>query len=109
MNALLTADQALIAREFRDFDLSTLPRDIPSHYRCDAWRNDACPMWVTADGAFALAIDYASPLDREFPADPRYSLHADDGVLFSTNDWSALLAAEGRLVQCEAKRKGAPA
>lgn len=38
----LRLTQAGVAREFRDFDLSTPPQ-IPECFTCAAWHNDTCP------------------------------------------------------------------
>ena len=94
----------LLAREFPDFDLATLPA-IPDGFLCCAWHNDSCPVWYDADpdalkaGTRMLTIDFADPDMREWPECPRFTLHrvaVDDTSpepVFSTDVWDDMLKA----------------
>jgi hypothetical protein len=88
----------LMAREFTDFDQSTLPA-IPADWQDSSWHNDACPSFTIGDtaGAFLhVFIDYADPDERELSE--RYSLSVVDEQgdwtdLLRTDDWPAILEA----------------
>lgn len=93
--------KALIAREFPDFDCSTLPADIPEFMIAQPWHNEACPSWRTEDGRLELWIDYADVSLREFPdSEGRFFVQtrfegADDRFtpLYHGDDWEAAKAA----------------
>lgn len=99
--------KALIAREFPDFDCSTLPTDIPEFLVAQPWRNEACPAWrADAHDSLELWIDYADVSLREHPDTPgRFlvqtldtSLASNEAtVIYHDDDWerakAALLAA----------------
>lgn len=84
-----------LAREFPDFDLSTLPA-IPDDWQDTSWHNDTCPSFEVLP-QWVVYIDYADTALREFPEAPtRFSLQAlrADGEFFTlvdTNDWQAVL------------------
>jgi hypothetical protein len=95
----------MIAREFPDFDLGTLPI-IPDGFVCTAWHNDTCPTWHEGEslhepkpGELMLAIDYADKTLREFPesSHDRFSLHiyADNSPTFlvQSDDWAEIETA----------------
>ncbi|EGL63637.1 hypothetical protein AGRO_3706 [Agrobacterium sp. ATCC 31749] len=84
-----------LAREFPDFDLSTLPA-IPDDWQDISWHNDTCPSFEVLP-QWHVYVDYADTVLREFPDSPtRFSLQAvrADGEFFTlvdTNDWQAVL------------------
>ena len=92
------SDADIIAREFPDFDLSTLPQ-IPDGFVSTAWHNESCPTWHEGDnlaspkqGDLMLAIDYADEALRECPGGEQFNLHMYDGAgspefLVGSNDW----------------------
>ncbi len=86
----------LIAIEFPDFDVSTLPT-IPVGFDDSSWHNDACPSFTKGD--LTLFVDYAEPTMRECGPDaPRFALvrHTSDGAMVtvaSTDEWARMLAA----------------
>lgn len=88
-----------LAREFPDFDLSTLPA-IPDDWQDTSWHNDTCPSFEVLP-QWHVYIDYADTALREFPDSPtRFSLQAvrADGEFFTlldTNDWQAVLDRVG--------------
>lgn len=97
------SDATLVAREFREYDVSTLPT-VPEGFYCGAWHNDAMPIWYEGDsgseptaGELRLAIDYPDQSLREFPElEHRYHLeiYRDDSdldQLVSSNDWDDIL------------------
>ncbi|NSZ73899.1 hypothetical protein G6L74_09115 [Agrobacterium tumefaciens] len=86
---------ATLAREFPDYDLSTLPT-IPDDWQDISWHNDTCPSFEVLP-QWHVYIDYADTALREFPDSPtRFSLQAvraDGGffTLLDTNDWQSVL------------------
>jgi len=84
-------DIALVAREFSDFDVTTLPPSMPDGFSCTAWHHDVCPTWMEGQsgddlksGDLMISIDYAEPL-REFPDVPRFQVS-----MYCTDDWDML-------------------
>jgi hypothetical protein len=75
-----------LAREFPDFDQSTLPL-IPETWADTSWRNDACPSFTsTRFGKTAVVyIDFADPALREFEEGKRFTVveDAEDGATVS--------------------------
>ena len=86
----------LIAKEFPDFDVSTLPT-IPFGWVDTSWHNDACPSF--SNGNLVLFVDYAEPTMRECGPDaPRYSLirygvGSEATTVATTDEWQRMLAA----------------
>ncbi len=85
--------------QFPDFDPATLP-PIPQAWTDQSWANEQCPAFNTADGRFAVWVDYADAAAREFPESKRFTAKALDdggglaeaGPMIHTDDWSELLA-----------------
>lgn len=102
---------ANLAKEFPDFDLSSLP-EVPAAWSDESWHNDACPCFLVGtfkhDGnderkVYAY-IDYAEPQEREIPESPRFNLHAIalDGNtqhLIDSDDWQAVLVMAARSIE----------
>lgn len=85
----------MIAREFPDFDLATLP-PIPEGWTDSSWHNDACPSFTK--GELQLFIDYADPARRELGIEaPRFALmRMPDLTLCWSDEWADVLAAIAR-------------
>lgn len=89
-----------IAVEFRDFDVSTMPGEIPAGFEASHWHNEACPSWSHPDLGLQVWIDYADVTMREFPDGRRFTLEympgdVDDSrrmVLAWSDDWAVVLA-----------------
>ncbi len=76
----MSCEWPLMAREFPDFDQSTLP-PIPVGAVETSWRNDTCPSFRLASGLY-LFIDYLAPALREHPEGFRLcvkALHSSGG------------------------------
>lgn len=92
---------AAMAREFPDFDQSTLPA-IPAGFEDESWHNDACPSFYSEALQLRLWVDYAKPEERETFSGGRFTLQHEprtDGVidgeasdLVSSDEWSDVLA-----------------
>ena len=90
------------AKEFPDFDLSTLPA-IPRGFIDQSWHNDTCPSFRNEELKLTLHVDYAKPEDREHAETARFSLvrvdyehdltDADRAYLYEGNDWNGVLIA----------------
>lgn len=95
----------MIASEFPDYPLDTIPQDIPAWLTCHAWHNDVAPIWGDAGYAMnepgiMLVIDFPRPEDRELGGGERFrvyrvnedpdSIDMDDD--FESDDWAATLA-----------------
>jgi hypothetical protein len=77
----MTQEWPVMAREFPDFDQSTLP-PIPAGAIETSWRNDQCPSFRLPSGLY-LFVDYLSRDLREFPESFRLCvkpLHASGGT-----------------------------
>jgi hypothetical protein len=61
-------DQEKIAREFPDFDITTLP-EIPAGFIAEPWHHEACPRFINEAARLALWIDYADPAMRDMGPD----------------------------------------
>lgn len=101
-------DYPRIQDEFPDFDLATLP-DIPAGWEEDSWHNDACPSFTAHDGKLKIYVDYADPMQSEFPERAfRYSIasYNEAGDILQhleSNDWPAVVAfAESWQEPCKA-------
>jgi hypothetical protein len=79
------------AIEFPDFPAADLPA-IPADWSDQSWHNDACPCFHI--GALAVFIDYADPAMRDCEGAPRFSVQHIEACeeLFSSDDWSQVLA-----------------
>src|SRR6185312_9235327 len=73
------------------FDRGTLPA-IPAAFADSSWHNDACPSFSNESMGLQIFVDHAAPAKREYPDAPRFSIHSEAGVDFSTDDWDAALA-----------------
>lgn len=88
-----------LSDQFPDFDKATLP-PIPEAWTDQSWAEEQCPAFNTADGRFAVWVDYADAAAREFPESKRFTAKALDdggglaegGPVINTDDWSELLA-----------------
>jgi hypothetical protein len=87
----------LMAKEFPEYDQATLP-DIPDSWVDTSWHNDTCPSFFNEDAKLTIHIDFAKPIEREFPgSEGRFivmvSTAENDGPndLLQTNDWQAVL------------------
>jgi len=108
--AISKEDAALISQEFPDFDIASLPDDIPDWLTCNAWHNDTCPLWYDAAGlegegeGIFLAIDYPDPERREFPEASRFSVNVISNCSIPavvTDDWSDVLEVLERFKPAE--------
>lgn len=94
-----------LAREFPDFDQSTLPL-IPPGFEDQSWRNDTSPRFHHTGLRLTLWIDYADPALAEFPEEratgimKRFAVYSTDaegaelgaGPDLETDDWAEVLA-----------------
>jgi hypothetical protein len=94
------ADKELIAREFPDFDRSSLP-EIPEGFICGAYHNDVCPLWYEREtpepGDIMLGVDYPAEDMRDHPGEDRFSVNLTqqnrtEDVLFTSDDWSEIVS-----------------
>jgi hypothetical protein len=86
---------ATLAREFPDFDLSTLPT-IPDDWQDTSWHNDACPSFLNEAAGLILFVDFADIKLREFADGPRFNVNRwEDGntgqILVESDDWQTVL------------------
>ena len=90
----MSCEWPLLAREFPEFDQSTLP-PLPAGVVETSWRNDICPSFRLPSGLY-LFIDYLAPALREFPESFRLcvkALHSsggDDDCFDVESDYRAL-------------------
>jgi hypothetical protein len=96
-------DAPLVASEFRDFPVEMLPATLPPWMVCEAWHNDACPLWRSAhhldaiDMHLQLAIDYPDPAMRECGGGHLFCVYtmddagSDATTLYHGDDWQAAL------------------
>jgi hypothetical protein len=114
---------SLMAREFPDYDQSTLPV-IPHYWMDTSWHNDVCPSFTATPAALDgtgvhVYCDYADATARQFDECSRFSaylqneagvriieIYGDDwgailrGVFSMLNEWDAILALNAsRFVQ----------
>lgn len=84
------------AREFPDFDQTTLPA-IPAGFEDVSWHNDSCPSFLNEKAGLIIFTDYADPALREFEEGPRFNLNTwDNGncdTLRESDDWQDILDA----------------
>ena len=100
----MPSDHAQVAREFPDYDVSTLP-PIPDDFTSTAWHHESCPTWaedvstgITKRGDLMLSIDYPDPARREDGGGWRFNLHMVDGqgnpeFLCGRDEWEPILTA----------------
>lgn len=89
-----------IAVEFPEFDVSTLPGEIPGGFVASHWHNEACPSWSHPYLGLQIWIDYADTSMRDFPDGRRFTLEYMPGdcddkrrmVLAWSDDWAVVLA-----------------
>jgi hypothetical protein len=87
----------MLAAEFPDYDLATLP-EIPADWEESSWHNDACPSFMARGDLLHIFVDYADPEFSEFPERAfRFGVYhidsnADRHELLETNDWPAVVA-----------------
>jgi len=85
---------ALMAKEFPEFDQSTLPA-IPTDWIDNSWHNDASPSFVIEAARVQVFINEANESEREIAGERFHVLSTDDATLdhdlLSTNDWQEVL------------------
>lgn len=65
---------ALLAKEFPDYQLATLPASFPTGLEDTSWHNDAMPSFQCNLSGAHLFVDYADKALSERPEAPRYRL-----------------------------------
>jgi hypothetical protein len=87
------------AAQFPDFDLATIPADLPEDFADRSWRNEPCPSLFSEARQMVLYIDYPDAADRDQPEASRYSLNRADhtgavvSLIVDSEDWSAIVGA----------------
>jgi hypothetical protein len=91
----LKAEYPLTVAAFPDFDLTTMPRDIPAGFVESSYANDTCPSFWNEQLKLSIHVDYVDSDLREFEGGERFHLlDTENGEsVISSDEFAEIVAA----------------